>query len=316
MEKVNLIVTGQLKDKSRLISSSLSFYNNPQIEEKILSTWTEEVDKNKALFIFLEKLGFKIIHEKQPLYKNRSIFYQMKSFENGLNNISNKSLRVFKSRTDLRVSSNGLKKIFNLNYQHSKNDISIFNEKIWIPFFEVSKPFYIGDECFFANYYDSLKLVNYETFYDDLDIGAGISHVRKFGNPYYEVFPELLNFLKKYSDMMFFNKNRFDLIKNYLKNENFLDYLFFYYIILQKDFRIGLNLKNQYIYFREWSNGKNQPKEVNFLNSFNEKFTFNNQAGQIFSHNETWLNSLYEEKFCEQRLEKNKLYDTYLKKLV
>ena len=314
MEKVNLIITGQLKNKKKFISSTLSFVNNPLIEEKIISTWTEEVDKNKALFAILEKLGFKIIHEKQPYYKNRSIFYQMKSFENGLNSISNKSLRVFKTRTDLRISSDGLKNIINLNFHHSNADKSIFEEKIWIPFFEISKPFYIGDECFFASYYDSFKLINYETFYDDLGIGAGISHVRKFGNPYFEIFPELLNFLKKYSNMMFFNKNRFDLIQSYLKNEDFLDYLFFYYKILKNDFRIGLSLQNQYIYFREWSDGKRQPKNERFLKSFNKQFSFSNQAGQIFSHNETWINNLFNDKFCKQRLEKNKLFDQYLKK--
>ena len=69
MEKVNLIITGQLKNKKKFISSTLSFVNNPLVEEKIISTWTEEVDKNKALFVILEKLGFKIIHEKQPYYK-------------------------------------------------------------------------------------------------------------------------------------------------------------------------------------------------------------------------------------------------------
>ena len=59
MEKVNLIITGQLKNKKKFISSTLSFVNNPLVEEKIISTWTEEVDKNKALFVIFEKLGLK-----------------------------------------------------------------------------------------------------------------------------------------------------------------------------------------------------------------------------------------------------------------
>ena len=145
MKKINILITGQLKNKKNLLKTLYKFRNLDFIDQIIISTWTEEVNNNKFLFSILNKLKVDVVSQKSDVYKN-SFFYQSKSLENGLANISNKNLDVFKTRTDLFIDTSYLKKIIDLDY--SLNNKSIFSKKVWIPFFEISKPFILEMSVF------------------------------------------------------------------------------------------------------------------------------------------------------------------------
>ena len=55
MSKINVVITGQLKNKKNLIKTINNFYKADFINQIIISTWTEEVNKNKILFSLFKK---------------------------------------------------------------------------------------------------------------------------------------------------------------------------------------------------------------------------------------------------------------------
>lgn len=311
-QKMNFVLTGQLKNKNTLLRTIFNLRKCSFINEIILSTWSEEIDNNKNLFSFLGQQNIKIVAEKSPEF-DIPYFYQIKSFENAINAIDDKSLKIFKSRTDLFISQKNIKKIINLDYKLSTK--SIFSEKIWVPFFEISKPFYIGDECFYASYKDSKLLINYETKYDDWDIGPGRTHVRRFLNPYIDKFDKIEKYQERFSKTNHGGELRFKTLKILLENEDFLDYLFFYYIVILNDFRVGLKGLNSYIKFRDWSSGSIQPNQNLFYESFNQSNSFNPSLGQIFSYDEIWINKMAQDSDISDKLLNNNLYSAYIKTL-
>jgi hypothetical protein len=311
-QNINFVLTGQIKNKNNLLRTIFNLKKCSFINEIILSTWSEEIDRNKRLFSFLERQKIKIVTEKSPDF-DIPYFYQVKSFENAINAIDDNTLKIFKSRTDLFISQKYIKKIINLDYKLTTK--SIFSEKIWIPFFEISKPFYIGDECFYASYKDSKLLINYETKYDKWDIGPGRSHVRRFLNPYIEKLDKIEKFQALFSKTNHGSELRFQTLKILLNNKDFLDYLFFYYMIILNDFRVGLEGLKSYIKFREWSSGFTQPNQSSFYESFNQSNSFNPSLGQIFSYDEIWINKMAQNSDITEKLLSNKLYKSYINTL-
>ena len=77
--------------------------------------------------------------------------------EYGLANLPKKFF-LFKSRTDLYIKPKALKKILKLDYTIASD--SILENKIWIPYFEPTKLFYFGDECFYGKVADLLKFIS------------------------------------------------------------------------------------------------------------------------------------------------------------
>ena len=88
--------------------------------------------------------------------------------------------------------------------------------------------------------------------------------------------------------------------------------MFFNFLILSNEFRIGLQNTNSYINFREWSSGVFQPKVQNFYSSFAEENSFNPQLGQIFSYDEMWLENIINNSEITNILKNNILYSKYL----
>lgn len=311
-QKINFVLTGQLKNKKNLLKTIFNLKNCSFINEIILSTWSEEINNNKNLFSFLAQQKIKIVSENSPEF-DIPYFYQVKSFENAINAIDDKTLKIFKSRTDLFISKKTIKKIIDLDYKLSNK--SIFSERIWIPFFEISKPFYIGDECFYTSNKDSRLLINYETKYDKWDIGSGRSHVRRFLNPYIEKFDKIEKYQEQFSKTNHGSELRFQTLKNLLSNKDFLEYLFFYYMVILNDFRVGLEGQTSYIKFRDWSNGFTQPNQNLFYDSFKKSNSFNPSLGQIFSYDEKWINKMAKNSDITEKLLSNKLYHDYIKSL-
>ena len=94
MSKINVVITGQLKNKKNLIKTINNFYKADFINQIIISTWTEEVNKKKILFSLFKKRNIELVSEKSPNFKVP--FFQSKSLENGLKYISNRELRFLR----------------------------------------------------------------------------------------------------------------------------------------------------------------------------------------------------------------------------
>lgn len=290
IQKTNVFLfTGQLRHKKKLIKSILTIKSTFLFKRIYISTWNSE--KKNILFIFLLKLlKVKFIFNKSttdPYNLTGNIYYQIKSMEHGLSVIP-ENYFVFKSRSDLFINRKALKKILNLDYTIESK--SILENKIWIPYFEVTKIFYIGDECFYGKASDLQKFISYEQIYDNIGIDAGISHIRRFANPYAKIDPEVINLLIKYGNCSF-GPDRFKVLEERLEDISYLKYLSKYYQIIKSDFRVGLEGESNYIDFRMWSSGTIYPTSNNIFESLvkeNSCLKF----GHIFSYSENWINKL------------------------
>ena len=156
-------------------------------------------------------------------------------------------------------------------------------------YFEVTKIFYFADECFYGQYIDLKKFINYETTYDHLGIDLGLSHVRRFAHPY-SVDSTVIPLLTKYGNSHY-GPNRFNILNQRLNEKEYLEYLDNYYKIINRDFRVGLDKESGYIKFRKWSKGDVYPTSKNIYESLTNKSAclF---SGHIFSYSEKWLQEL------------------------
>lgn len=292
IEKTDVFLfTGQLRHKKKLIKSILTIKSTFLFKKIYISTWNNE--KKNILFIcFLKLLGVKFIFNEStidPYNLTGNIYYQIKSMEYGLSVIP-ENYFVFKSRSDLFIKRKALKKILNLDYTIKSK--SILKNKIWIPYFEVTKIFYIGDECFYGKASDLKKFISYEKIYDNIGIDAGISHVRRFAYPYTKIDEEIINSLIKYGNCSF-GPDRFKVLEERLEDIKYLKYLSSYYQIIKSDFRVGLEGESKYIDFRMWSSGTIYPTSNNIFESLVKENSCL-KYGHIFSYSEEWVNNLDE----------------------
>ncbi len=288
MEKINILFCGQIRNPKNFYKLALQLCSLKIVENVYLSTWSNEDNKKLRFFNNLNK-KFVYIHETEPDYKNfnnGSAFYQMKSLENGLSSIKNKSIKTFKTRPDLYINPSAIKKIKELDYSIEAD--SIFSNKIWIPFFEISKPFYFADECFYGSYEDLKKLINYDTYFDTLNLGHGLTHVRKYAYPYLNKNKKLKTYFETFQNSNF-GENRFKFINEQIKNKQFLDYLFYNFYILNRDFRVGIGSETKYMYLYKYHDGLINPDNSYFSESFVPENSIKPTLGHIFSFTETWL---------------------------
>ena len=288
--KTNVFLfTGQLRHKKKLIKSVLTIKSTFLFKEILISTWNDE--KKNTLFIFLLKaLGVKFIFNEStsdPYGLKGNIFYQIKSMEYGLANLP-KEFFLFKSRTDLYIKPKALKKILKLDYTIASD--SILENKIWIPYFEPTKLFYFGDECFYGKVADLLKFISYENIYDNIGMDHGASHVRRFAHPYAVKDEYIISSLKKYSNCNY-GEDRFKTLQERLKDREYLEYLSYYYDVIKRDYRVGLEGEQGYIDFRKWSTGDIYPTSKNIHESLKEENACL-KFGHIFSYSEEWINNL------------------------
>lgn len=290
--KINFLILGKITNSKNLLKLVRSLNKNPNIEQIYLSTWYEDIINYPVLNKILEKLDVCLIINRTPVFKD-NLYYQMKSFENGLESIVNKDLKIFKFRADMQIENVAINKI--INYDFSKQNKKIFKQKIWIPFYEISKPFYLSDECFYCCYEDALKLFNYEDKYREYKLSVGQAHIRRFVHPYLKKIPELEFFVKKFNFIGLGNDKRFEIFKNLLADKDFEIYFDFYLKILDSDFRIGINNNSTYLKHRVYSDGTFRPPVDQINKVMNQKNTIL-PGKQIFSYDEKLLNHWFSER--------------------
>jgi hypothetical protein len=168
---------------------------------------------------------------------------------------------ILKSRPDAFMSEKFLKHVIQKDLTCTGN---IFKRKIWIPWAELIKPMYFGDELFFGHLDDMGKMYNYNKVYKQETLGQGVTHIRRFIEPFVKEYPILKDYIE--------NKNNLNvhiLVINDLNKIKSLDvksYKYFillistYYQILNTYFDIETDVTG--IIFRQWSN-YNQSERVN-----------------------------------------------------
>lgn len=294
----------------------------------ILSTWIGEVQKNEGLSSFLKDNGVLILESEEPADRgDGNVWCQMKSLQVGLEAVDSGKF-VLKTRTDVYINPDFLEKLFSdkrkilgIVYHLPKGDI--FKYKIWAPWFEITKPFFMGDECFFGYKDDLALLINYDCSFDKENyLGPDTTHVRRFVYPFlkdYPIFNEYIrnygnerfiknflmkkaysihDFLEKFRTLKYFSEvKRFNILNKRLKEEDFLRCLAAYYMILYSHFYIDSFTFPDQILFK----GKPKPilqsdgliLDKNFSR---ERVLGKNYGGQIYIYDMNFLNGLFEKR--------------------
>jgi len=329
MKKVDVLFTGLIR-KNEVFKKSIKdltlMRKKGVVDKIILSTWDYEVENNPEMVKFLEKNKVLVIGSKEPKYFSfGTIGQQMKAMETGLKKISSNKF-VLKTRTDIYINPNFLRMLFKEKEEllkiinHLPNG-NIFKYKIWIPWFEITKPFYISDECFFGYHQDMEKLINYDLMYDKkYNLGKGISHIRRFIHPFLEKYPILFKSLEEYKEEEIIQRGwnhgtlgkllklyrfkifkkiglkiRFQVLKKKLKKQAYLDCLAAYYSILYGHFYVdSASFPNQ-ITFMDYS----KPSK---LDSYNLEANFSiekikkDMSGQIYCYDNELISNLFNKK--------------------
>ena len=294
----------------------------------ILSTWKGEVQKTPDLSSFLKSKKVLVVESEEPIDRgDGNVWCQMKSLEAGLNKVS-KDKFVLKTRTDVYIEPKFLEKLFSekekiLEILYSLPKGNIFKYKIWAPWFEMTKPFFMGDECFFGYREDLVLLVNYDFSFDKENyLGPDTTHIRRFVYPFLKNYPVFNQYIEKYGNERFLKNflmkkaynlydflthfmilrnlsevNRFNILKKRLKDDNFLRCLAAYYMILYSHFYIdSSSFPNQILF-------KGKPKPILESNSSDLEDNFARKrvlggeyGGQIYIYDMNFLKSLFKRK--------------------
>ena len=180
MVKNNIIlIIGQNKN-DRLFRESIELYLlRNDITDIILVTWKstdiEFVKHNtsiKKILVSDKKFDLSLCSSKIP--------YQKYLYDIGIeyidNNYKEENIFILKTRMDVFISNDQLNYIFSQDYKINLKNTS-FPYKIWVPWAHITKPFYIGDECFYSHISVMKKLSPYV---DKLFTDQGHSHIRWF----------------------------------------------------------------------------------------------------------------------------------------
>lgn len=330
MKKVNILFCGLIRAHDlfkKSISDMTQLRDNGLIENIYLSTWIGEIDKAPEIKELLKKSKVKIIESEEPEVGGEgNIWKQMKALDEGLKKIDKNSF-ILKTRSDVYINPDFLRKIFSQQglFKITKNlpNGNVFKAKIWVPWYEITRPFYMADECFFGLKEDIRLLVNYENkYFSDYVLGPGGPHIMRFIHPFLEKYPVLYDSLTKYSDeselkrvirkfsrkvfsldkfkflKRLNEKNRFNLLSKRLSDESYIKYLAASYTILNSHFYISSGSFPEQVIFREHSKPKVKLNSLNWESNFSHEMARFEYGGQIYDYNEDLLNNL-----CDKKIE-------------
>ena len=311
MKKADIIICGVPRDKDRMKQTILEMTglrNEGYVENIIFSTW-----KNYLTDDYREILdGSTILEKDEPEDRGvrGHIWCQMKSFENGLNEC-NKENYVLKIRTDLYICPYFVKSLIskaeNYLYRNYKEG-DIFIEKVWIPYVEITKPFYMPDEIFFGNHNDISLLYNYDKSYDDLagKDGGGETHIRRFIYPFIDKYPILYDYIEEIRQdncTILNSPKRFERLVDNLNRSKYIKYLSIYYKILYEYFRIW-NEIGKMSWYQLYCQPVIQLENDRFIENFHSSKCFLGQ--RIFCYDDKWIYNI-----MERRIEHPKAIEIY-----
>ncbi len=307
------------------------------LDRIVFSTWDYEIDKYSGMREYLKKKKVFLIENKEP--ENRgigNIWCQMKSLEAALKIINHESF-VLKTRPDLYIDENFLKKLFEnkenlLKIKYSLPGGNIFKYKVWIPYYEITSPFHMADECFFGHHNDVNMLVNFFDYIKYYNLRAGVVHINRYIHPFIDKYPEIKYFFQKDSNIgfprddslnykllkKFLGKikissnfldsltvaNRFRVLRKRLKDESYVKTLAVYYTILYSHFYIENKCVDNEFNNRAIWNRNSTPNitvdDPQIIKNFSKNRIGVKTKGQIYSGDEKLLENIFENRMPQE----------------
>lgn len=306
---INIIICGLLHKRPHVFAEALEQYRllkEEGIVNKIIySTWTgtkliDNLDQN------LHNAGGYQVETNPPKGDPGPghLWYQIRALERGMEECEENDF-IFKTRIDHITYPHFLRHLFEDPEKYlaiSPNDI--LSHKIWIPWAEITRPFYIGDEVFYSSYATLKKFTHYDRSYDP----EWSPHVIRFIHPFIDKYPKLKAYIRKKDPVIeqhtsLFNwtrKERFT--KIFTDFENDIGYLANYYYVLYKYFRIEQLRKAISFPGHQYVREKRLINNNKFTENFNEdKCCWRNL---IFCYDDTWIHNIITGKLNHDRFAK------------
>lgn len=335
-KKVDIIFTGLIRNPELIkksITDFVSLRKKGLINQIIFSTWDYETDKIPEMRAFFKKNRILLIESKEPADRGRgNINCQMKSLENALEKVD-KNRFILKTRADIYINPKFLEKIFQdkeniLKIEKNLPNGNIFHYKIWLPYYELTKPFYLADEAYFAFYPDHKLLINYKAYHRKYKLQAGTVHMQRWIEPFLNKYPILRDFIENHPSVgypkenLFYRvikrvakknritfdvlnnitvKNRFKFLKKRLREQRYIDVLAAYYSILNSHFYINgepiNNSQNKNGLFRTTlSSLCVKINDPNLSNNFSKRNVRSHRQGQIIAFDEDFIKIIFSDK--------------------
>ena len=250
-----IVITGEDREPDRF-KESIKIYRK-LLEEKFLSKVIYSTTKENPITIDEFPKGFALLKSDSEEIGMGNFWIQTHQLEVALNSLSSTQSIVLKTRPDVLIKAPFIMEIFKTIEEREVNcEKTGLSNKIWNPWFDLTKPFYIADECFAGKTSDLKRFINYKTKGYRSHF-QGITHVRRSIEPFLEHFPVLTDYLSNKNNCLRSisggNKKE-NCLKFLKKSEEYLTYLAAYYFILNKYFLI--RSKPNTMEFRGWTNCK------------------------------------------------------------
>ena len=269
------------------------------IEGIVLSTWKGELLKYSGLLQTLSDVC--IIESVEPPSSKGNILAQQLSLKAAIDCLPS-NVWVFKTRCDVVISRQFLSKVITSQDEYKISgeiEIPVLTNKIWIPWYEKTKPFYLADECFFGNARDIKKTINLNDGFDErYCMDHGLTHIRRFANPFISRYPIIHKIMNWFGYSGHDTANRYILLKAALSLNHYRVSLFFYYTILRAYFHVesedtkvllyrSSDVYSKHSIKKECSNGT-------ISESFNERYSWNT-LGHLYGYDNNWVKNALEE---------------------
>ena len=262
MREIYILIHGQIRsdNDATVYTKNIEVFQllkkNKIIKDVVISTFVDTYSteiKKKSGFIYIE----------YPTLSNTghgNWIAQMNNYEHGIKYIRSiaqdvNNTFVFKGRPDAATSYAFITHIFKKQLSIPKNN-GVFRHKIWIPWAEMTKPMYFGDELFFGHIDDMDKMYNYNQ-YSPTSIGQGVTHIRRFIDPFIKEYPILEDYIQNkhllsthimiIPDFSKLQQDEFSMVIPYFK-----ELMKVYYHILMTYFDV--ETQPNHLVFRVWSN--------------------------------------------------------------
>lgn len=335
---VDVIFTGLIRN-TELIKKSINDFiqlrKEGLVNKIIFSTWDYEVDKNSEIKSFFEKNRIMLIGSKEPKEMGFGhINCQMKALEEGLKKVN--SPFVLKTRADLYIDQLFLRNLFKnkeklLKIKLNLPNGNIFKYKFWIPYFEITKPFYLSDEAYFGYYDDHKLLINYRAYHNRYNLQSGTIHMQRWLEPSLSKYPILKDYLENHPSVGYptenlfykiikkiakqnrltFNalnnltlRNRFRFLKKRLREQRYINVLAVYYSILYSHFYINAKpidyAVNKKGIFRRGAPFNLKVNNTDLIKNYSIENATGRRQGQIYAYNDDLLKNIFNSKISKK----------------
>ncbi|MCA9296401.1 MAG: hypothetical protein KC983_07780, partial [Phycisphaerales bacterium] len=226
MSAAHVLFTGLPREPERFERSLRDFdqfRRSGLVSTVRLSTWTGALDEAPLCAELVRRYAVDVIETDDiddPGQGN--LWRQMRSMQAAFDASSDwrDDDILLKTRTDLWIAPSSICAM--LNHDAIRRapwplfGTQCFTGRMWCPWFEITKPFYLADEVLCGLVSDHRALTHEDRRYDDADPGVGRAHIRRFAHPFLHLHPSLDHVMREGKNDHLIDEARFDCLQSRL----------------------------------------------------------------------------------------------------